>query len=186
MSTPDSGAGPMPRRTDEYPRTWVVDGANVIGAKADGWWRDRPGAAQRLVTAISAWIAGSGAGGLAREPAEWPTQVVVVLEGAARAGVPAGIVEIRQPVAGDSAPPGESAYIPARPVLVVSHAAGHGDDAIVAAARDAGPRTLVVTSDRALVARVRALGSDTRGARWLWERVERWAPRVGHTTPTAD
>ncbi|MBO0838599.1 MAG: NTP pyrophosphohydrolase, partial [Actinobacteria bacterium] len=26
----------------------VVDVANVMGARADGWWRDRPGAALRL------------------------------------------------------------------------------------------------------------------------------------------
>ncbi len=27
----------------------VVDGNNVIGAVADGWWRDRPGAVRRLL-----------------------------------------------------------------------------------------------------------------------------------------
>jgi len=28
--------------------TLVVDGANVVGARPDGWWKDRAGAARRL------------------------------------------------------------------------------------------------------------------------------------------
>jgi hypothetical protein len=31
---------------------WLVDGNNVMGAKADGWWRDRDGAMQRLVNEL--------------------------------------------------------------------------------------------------------------------------------------
>jgi predicted RNA-binding protein with PIN domain len=27
---------------------WLVDGMNVVGARPDGWWRDRPGAQARL------------------------------------------------------------------------------------------------------------------------------------------
>ena len=30
------------------PVTIVVDVANVMGSRPDGWWRDRPGAAVRL------------------------------------------------------------------------------------------------------------------------------------------
>jgi hypothetical protein len=26
----------------------VVDAANVVGSRPDGWWKDRPGAARRL------------------------------------------------------------------------------------------------------------------------------------------
>jgi hypothetical protein len=33
---------------------WLVDGNNVMGARPDGWWRDRPAAMQRLVTALGA------------------------------------------------------------------------------------------------------------------------------------
>lgn len=29
--------------------TLIVDGNNVIGARPDGWWRDRPGAVRRLL-----------------------------------------------------------------------------------------------------------------------------------------
>ena len=34
------------------PVRWLVDGNNVMGARPDGWWRDRAGAMQRLVTAL--------------------------------------------------------------------------------------------------------------------------------------
>ena len=31
---------------------WVVDASNVIGSRPDGWWRDRAGAARRLVASL--------------------------------------------------------------------------------------------------------------------------------------
>jgi uncharacterized protein YaiI (UPF0178 family) len=31
---------------------WLVDAMNVIGARPDGWWRDRDGAARRLIAAL--------------------------------------------------------------------------------------------------------------------------------------
>jgi hypothetical protein len=34
---------------------WIVDGLNVIGARPDGWWRDRPGAMRALVAALEAF-----------------------------------------------------------------------------------------------------------------------------------
>ena len=52
----------------------VVDAANVIGSRPDGWWRDRPGAARRLCERL---VPLPDAG----------VTVVVVLEGQARAGV---------------------------------------------------------------------------------------------------
>ena len=57
--------------------TLVVDGANVVGARADGWWKDRAGAARRLHEELMT--------------ADVPQDVVVlVLEGAAKGGVAAG------------------------------------------------------------------------------------------------
>ena len=53
------------------PQHVVVDAANVVGSVPDGWWRDRAGAARRLVERLEA----------RGEP------VTVVLEGRARAGV---------------------------------------------------------------------------------------------------
>jgi predicted RNA-binding protein with PIN domain len=31
---------------------WLVDASNVVGARPDGWWRDREGAAERLIAAL--------------------------------------------------------------------------------------------------------------------------------------
>ena len=55
----------------------IVDGANVVGSRPNGWWRDRAGAAQRLHQAVAA--------------ADLDYDVVVlVLEGAAKRGQPVG------------------------------------------------------------------------------------------------
>ena len=58
-------------------RVLVVDGANVVGSRPDGWWRDRAGAAERLHHAIAAADLGYDV-------------VVLVLEGEARRGQPVG------------------------------------------------------------------------------------------------
>jgi len=55
----------------------VIDGANVVGSRPDGWWRDRPGAARRLAEGLET----------ARLPYD---RVILVLEGAARRGRPEG------------------------------------------------------------------------------------------------
>ncbi|TIC88131.1 NYN domain-containing protein [Nocardioides sp. GY 10113] len=55
----------------------VVDGANVVGARADGWWKDRPGAARRLHEELLV------------ADIEYDV-VVLVLEGQAKGGVRAG------------------------------------------------------------------------------------------------
>ena len=34
---------------------WIVDGNNVMGARADGWWRDRAGAQRRLVERLESF-----------------------------------------------------------------------------------------------------------------------------------
>jgi len=57
----------------------VVDGANVVGSRPTGWWRDRAGAARRLHEAIAASALGYDV-------------VVLVLEGVAKRGVPPGEV----------------------------------------------------------------------------------------------
>ena len=56
----------------------MVDGANVVGSRPDGWWKDRSGAAARLHDRLVA------SPGLA-------SQVVLVLEGRARGGVAEGL-----------------------------------------------------------------------------------------------
>lgn len=72
----------------------IVDGANVVGSRPDGWWHDRAGAAGRLHAQLRA--------------AELPYAVVVlVLEGAARRGHDAGqqgnLLTVHAPGSGDDA-----------------------------------------------------------------------------------
>jgi hypothetical protein len=61
----------------------LIDAANVIGSRPNGWWRDRAGAARAFVGQVRA---AAGSGGL-------PVPVVVVLEGKARDGVATGEAE---------------------------------------------------------------------------------------------
>ncbi len=118
----------------------VVDAANVMGARPDGWWRDRAGAASRLHGRLAA----------AALPAD---EVVLVVEGAAKAGPP----------------PGESDGVR------VVHASRSGDDAIVTAVTAARGRgadeVVVVTADRGLRTRVEEAGGSSVGPGWLLERI---------------
>jgi hypothetical protein len=117
----------------------VVDGANVVGSRPDGWWKDRPGAARRLHEAL-----------LVADTAY--DEVVLVLEGAAKGGLPAG----------------RTGHVR------VVHAPREGDDAIVAAARTAagsGARVTVVTADRFLRARVEGVGALALGPSWLLDQL---------------
>lgn len=57
--------------------TLIVDGANVVGSRPDGWWKDRAAAARRLHEGLL----------VADTPCD---EVVLVLEGAAKGGVRAG------------------------------------------------------------------------------------------------
>ena len=136
----------------------VVDAANVVGARPDGWWRDRPGAARRLAGRIVAVLVSrpedlaellDGTTPTSMETAgsdlsEAAVQVHLVLEGAAS----------------------DVEDLPTHPLLDVVHAPADGDAAIAALAGElAGPenRVLVVTADRALRDRVRAAGAEVTG-----------------------
>jgi 8-oxo-dGTP diphosphatase len=148
----------------EHPATIVVDVANVMGARPDGWWRDRAGAAVRLHAEIAA-LAASGRTILPGETSETSEtsetrgtretagaarpEFVMVLEGAANA-----------------AGPRIAAGAPADRVRVV-HAPGHGDDTIMAVVRDLPGRRIVVTADRELRDRCTAAGAEVRSPGWL-------------------
>lgn len=67
----------------------LVDAANVVGSRPDGWWRDRPGAARRLLAQLRA--------------ADLPGPLVVVLEGRARDAEPEGSDVVHAPASGDDA-----------------------------------------------------------------------------------
>lgn len=122
--------------------TVIVDVANVVGSRPDGWWRDRVGATTRLLEAL-ARLPGrqvDGPGG-----AVAVDRVVAIIEGAARrAGDVPGIETIR--------------------------AVGSGDDAVVQwTVTD--PHVLVVTADRGLRSRLPA-GVRVAGPGWLLALLE--------------
>ncbi|MER6222600.1 NTP pyrophosphohydrolase [Streptomyces sp. 900105755] len=90
----------------------IVDGANVVGSRPDGWWRDRKGAAERLRDRLAER-------GLPGRPT--PVELVLVVEGAARgvASVPGVRVE-SAPGSGDDRIVELAAEDPGRPRLVVT------------------------------------------------------------------
>ena len=131
---PPTGPGPGP--------VVVLDVANVMGSRPDGWWRDRAAAAERVLAGAVAVLAREGA-----------SAVVAVLEGRARsAAVPVvpGLEVVLAPADGDAA------VVDAAKRLV-----GAG----------AGGPVVVVTADRGLRERlpapVRAMGPG-----WWWALVE--------------
>ncbi|WP_067819075.1 NUDIX domain-containing protein [Actinomadura kijaniata] len=132
----------------------IVDGANVVGARADhGWWKDRAGANARLrddLAALAEGVTGLPDGLVPYEVA-YP-ETVLVVEGAAR----------------------RVADEPRDGVRVVA-APGSGDDLIadLAAHTDLDTVPLVVTADRELRARCESAGAAVIGPRWLLERLPR-------------
>lgn len=132
--------------------TVVVDAANVVGSRPDGWWKDRAGAAARLVADLHAEPWRGGPGLTFASDLVCPTYHVV-LEGKARDGIPAGTE-------------GE---------VTCHHAPAEGDDAIVTLARrlaEEGREPVVVTSDRGLRERM------ARFARCVGARALTDAPRT--------
>ncbi|GAA3040190.1 hypothetical protein GCM10020000_18380 [Streptomyces olivoverticillatus] len=119
-----------------------MDAANVVGSVPDGWWRDRLGAAERLRDRLVACARTGLPEDLLDPPLSGPLEVVLVVEGAARGTEPV-------------------------PGVRVEAAPGSGDDRIVevVAAREPGRRCVVVTADRELRERVRALGAEVTGPR---------------------
>ena len=143
--------------------TIVVDVANVMGSRPDGWWRDRAGAAARLHAEIVR-LAASGRAILPDDDAGPDDQAgslafVLVLEGAAKAApIPAAPIAAAEPGGADPVQP--------REVRVV-HARGSGDDAIVAVVRELPGQRVVITADRELRDRSVAAGATILGPRWL-------------------
>jgi 8-oxo-dGTP pyrophosphatase MutT (NUDIX family) len=135
----------------------VVDAANVVGSVPDGWWRDRAGAADRLIGRVAALSRrGVEAARWELPEASWFPRWRIVLEGDARRAT------VRD--AGESSDG----------LVEVVRAEGAGDDAIVAEAgrlRDEGSTVTVVTSDRGLSARVSDAGATVRGAGWLLDQL---------------
>jgi 8-oxo-dGTP diphosphatase len=130
-----------PRVRDAMRRTvLVVDTANVMGSRNDGWWRDRYGAAIRLRDQIDS-LEGVP---LAPFDVAYP-DIVMIVEGKAR-----GVDD------------GERVRVIDSP--------GEGDDTIVDTVREHGEPDVdvhVVTADRELRRRCTAAGASILGPRWL-------------------
>jgi len=124
------------------PVVLVVDVANVMGSRPDGWWRDRAGAAARLMAEIAPL---RGTVVTTPDGVELTVaRILAVLEGRARdVQAPEGIDAVR--------------------------ATADGDEAVVAVTTDLiadGELVLVVTADRGLRARLPARAL-VAGPRWL-------------------
>jgi 8-oxo-dGTP diphosphatase len=160
-----SAYGAKENGISHHPTTIVVDTANVMGSRPDGWWRDRPGAAVRLHAELAA-LAASGRPVLPDDTE--PEEFVMVLEGAARPA--AARIEAAPGAAPGTAPgaaPGTApGAAPGAGVRVVQ-ADGSGDDAIVGLVRELPGRRIVVTADRELRRRCEAAGAEVLGPSWL-------------------
>ena len=136
------------------PLTIIVDVANVMGSRPDGWWKDRAGAAERLVDQITG-VAKSGVTSLpegvaAAELERWYPKFIAVLEGAANAAGGAAVAAAAE-----------------LPAIEVVKARGSGDDEIARLAAQVPGSRLVITADRELRARCEAAGASVTGPRWL-------------------
>ena len=124
----------------------LVDVANVVGARPDGWWRDRAAATGRLLARLPGLVGRTVSG---PDGGPWAcTALVAVVEGAAR---------------DVDAPPG----------LELLRAPGSGDDALARRAAELvrqGEMPLVVTADRGHRARLPE-GTSVVGPRWLLDRL---------------
>ena len=126
----------------------LVDVANVVGSRPDGWWRDRAGATTRLLDRL-AGLPGRTLPGPDGTPVA-VTALVAVVEGQARAAqVPTGLRVVRADGSGDDA------------LAAVAAELAEGDDEL-----------LVVTADRGLRARLPGSAGVT-GPGWLLGAVDR-------------
>jgi predicted RNA-binding protein with PIN domain len=130
--------------------SWVIDAVNVIGSRPTGWWRDRPAAIRRLVETARRFGAATG------------EAVTVVVDGRPLADLREGM------------------HDGVRVLYARRHGRDAADDRIVELLEEERPPAPVhvVTSDRALRARVAPLGAEVHGARrWLEEAERARRPR---------
>jgi len=167
--------------------TLIVDGANVMGSRADGWWRDRAGAMARLHGELAA-LAARGIRGPV--PGDRPAPV----DGDRPAPVdgdrpaPADVVDAAAEPGSADAPEARDdnarwyphvflvvegrarkmldLVSPAPAVRVVA-ARGEGDDEIADLAGRLTGQRVVVTADRELRRRSVAAGAGVTGPSWL-------------------
>ena len=119
----------------------IIDGANVVGSRPDGWWRDRAGAARRLQEALVVAVL----------PYD---EVVLVLEGIARQGIAAGQDGRLRTLHAQGS--GDDAIVEA---VMAQVDVGDGRD------------VTVVTADRMLRRRVEAAGARSVSPSWLLDQL---------------
>jgi 8-oxo-dGTP diphosphatase len=181
-------------RRELSPVTIIVDGANVVGSRPDGWWRDRAGAATRLrdelaplaargITELPAAMSpaqaadggcdegGRGEGGRdegGRDENDRDRRDLASDGKRDRAGD--GCTRMRWlpdvVLVVEGAARQVAAESGGSPVRVVA-AQGSGDDTIAAFAAQIAGRRVVVTADRELRQRSLAAGAAVAGPGWL-------------------
>jgi 8-oxo-dGTP diphosphatase len=137
--------------------TVIVDAANVVGSRPDGWWRDRAGATTRLANSLGTLRSTTVNSSFGRAIVG---DVFVVVEGAARdAEIPEPLVSVRAKGSGDDA------FVAVVNDLKSDN--GNGD-------KDDGDAVVIgVTGDRELRGRAREAGADTlEGATWLLQLLD--------------
>lgn len=131
----------------------IIDAANVMGARPDGWWRDRPAGVRRLrdgLVATRRTGIDTGVFGQTDPRVRIFPELVLVTEGVTRS-------------------------VEDAPGVVTIAARGLGDDQVVelAAARAGGVRPVwAVTADRELRHRLDSYGVSILGPRTLWQLID--------------
>ena len=158
--------------------TLIVDGANVMGSRADGWWRDRAGAMARLHGELAALAAEGIVGPVPGEPGPAEAAGAAGEAGAAGDAGTAGEARAAGEATGgrwfphvDLVVEGRARAVldlvaPAPGVRVVA-ARGEGDDEIAHLAGQLTGKRVVVTADRELRRRCEAAGAAVAGPGWL-------------------
>ncbi|MEE6273045.1 NUDIX domain-containing protein [Georgenia sp. MJ206] len=158
----------------------VVDAANTVGSRPDGWWNDRLGATRRLRDELDA-LASTGvpADAVGLPGHTWFPDVVLVAEGAAR-GVPSSehTRVVDAPGSGDDEVVRQVALALGLTVAEAPGGRGQPGGERGAGTTDAVPGTtadlaesggavevVVVTADRALRERVSEIGAGVAGPR---------------------
>ncbi|WP_129662937.1 NUDIX hydrolase [Phytoactinopolyspora endophytica] len=146
----------------------VVDAANVVGSRPDGWWHDRAGATAKLRNNLT----GAGplpAADLHLPATSWWPQIHLVVEGDARA--------VDEAPADHALPDDDGTDVSTqthqqlssmRRSVTIERAPGSGDDTIVdvtagAVGQRPDDHVVVVTADRELRRRVEEVGATTIG-----------------------
>ena len=141
----------MPSSSSSTSKTrWLVDGANLMGSRPDGWWNNPDKATRRWIEELDAYARATG------------EDVTVVFDRRLPDVAPGrhGAVELRY-----ASRHGADAA---------------DDEIVRMVAADADPATLrVVTSDRRLAERVGDLGAPVNGTGNFRRRLEEVAARLG-------